>query len=497
MSGGTELSDALTTALALRAKVKRLRSLRGAPEGGRLIVQPDPVAFAQQVLGFEPWDGQVHIARALTQLNRVAVRSGQKTGKSRALAWIGLWWAATRPNARAIMTSSSDDQVRTILWPEVRQLHAAAARRGYKLGDIHDSHRTGLKTLDGRWLYGFATDVADNMGGKSSSNLLFIVDEASGVPDAIWEAIKGNMAGGGKILCVANPLRPSGWFYDLFKERRGQWALQRLSSLEAADYQQRVCRVPGLASYEAIQEEWAGYESTAAYACRVLGEFPLQGEDSVISVAIVDAALSRWATAPEEGRLELGVDVARDGGDDSVVAPVIGNKALEMRVVHGYDSHQVAGLTMTVLRELRGRFKTEYPVRVKVDAIGAGAGVYDCLRREPRSEVEAVAVSVSESPTSQPTAGPGYALLRDQLWFAGREWLVGGGALPADRKLEAELAAVRFGYTASGKLKVESKIELKKRIRRSPDRADALLLAIYQPPRRVAGVWSAAESLFD
>lgn len=447
----------------------------------KLLRIPDPVEYARQVLGFDPWARQAEVVRSLSTHNRIAVRSGQKTGKSRAAAWAALWWYSTQPKAKVILTSSSDDQVRTILWPEVQALARDAASRGYRLGHVYDSHRSGVVAEDGRWILGFATDRADNMGGQSGPSMLFVVDESSGVPDTIWEAIRGNLAGGGKVLCFGNPLRPSGWFYDLFKDRRDSWNLLRLSSLEAADYQRDVRRVPGLANHLALQEEWAGLEGTAAYACRVLGEFPTQGADSIIAVSLIDEALARWSATPAAGRIEIGVDVARDGDDESVIAPVLGMKALPPRAVHGYDTHQVAGAALEVARELYRLHGGPKP-RIKIDAIGYGAGVFDCVSRE--SDVEAVAVVVSKSPTSQPTAGPGYDRLRDQLWFAGREWLQRGGALPADRKLEAELAAPRFSFTAAGKLKVESKQELKRRIRRSPDRADALLLAVYQPPVR-------------
>jgi hypothetical protein len=123
----------------------------------------------------------------------------------------------------------------------------------------------------------------------------------------------------------------------------------------------------------------------------------------------------------------------------------------------------------------------EEPPKVKVDATGLGAGVVDQLVRHS-SSVRVYAVDAGSSPTMQPEHGAGYSRLRDQLWFASRLWLRDRGHLPEEPKLEAELVAPCYRFDETGRIKVERKEDTKKRLRRSPDRADALNLAIYDPP---------------
>jgi hypothetical protein len=103
--------------------------------------------------------------------------------------------------------------------------------------------------------------------------------------------------------------------------------------------------------------------------------------------------------------------------------------------------------------------------------IGVGAGVADFLRY--RSQVECAAINVATAATVEE-----YALLRDQLWFGLQQWLKDGGTIPQDPKLEAELVAPTYAFDVRGRIKVEPKEKIKERLRRSPDRADALALAV-------------------
>jgi hypothetical protein len=122
------------------------------------------------------------------------------------------------------------------------------------------------------------------------------------------------------------------------------------------------------------------------------------------------------------------------------------------------------------------RRANELPI-VRVDVVGVGGGVVDVLCREPSIVVEEV--NAGASPSS-----PTFMRVRDELWWTLRDWLRAGGALPSDPKLEAELLAPTYSYGPTGRISVEEKSEIKKRLRRSPDRADALALAVYRPAPR-------------
>jgi hypothetical protein len=442
----------------------------------------DPVLFARHVLGIEPWSRQAEMLRAVARHPRVAVRSGHKTGKSTSFAILALWFLYTRPRATVIMSSSSNRQVKSVLWKEVRRLHRKA--RAPLGGSPALDPGTGLRLSDGRELLGFTTDDTDRMGGFSGKNLLFLLDEASGISEAIYEAIEGNRAGGAQVAAFGNPIRTSGFFFDAFHSARGQWHTVHVSSEETPNVTGEGKPIEGLATREWVEEktrDW-GTESPL-YAVRVRGDFPTQGDRAVIPMASVESATD--LDVPEEGRLCIGVDVARFGDDDSVITPCRGFYSYEPIVISGQDNVQVAGRALEVMREMR---RDDEVPRLSVDVIGVGSGVADILRasEECQSErIEVCDINVAEKATSDDE--PGYVNLRSQLWFALRDWLRDGGSIPDDPRLHGELMAPLYDFDSRGRYRVESKEKMKARLGRSPDRADSLALAIYEPPP--SGAW--------
>ena len=427
------------------------------------------------------WSRQEEILCAAYEHPRVAVRSGHKIGKSTSAVALGLWFASdpvARPGARVVMTSSSARQVRTILWRELRRLYRPVRER--LGGELHKVPDAGLVWEDGREILGFSTDEPEKMAGVSGAHVLFIVDEASGVPEEIFEAIEGNRAGGARLVLFSNPTRTSGTFFDAFNSKRQFWKGIRVSSEEAAEV---TPPIPGLATRAWVKEkaeEW-GRESPI-FQVRCCGNFPQQGERAVIALDSIERARDRFDAregAVLYGVLDVGVDVARFGDDETVVALRRGPRAASLHALPGGDGPDTAGRVLEWIgRECRDGER----VRIKVDVIGVGASVYDALVRMAPSTVDVIAVNVAESPTSRgPEGEEQYARLRDQLWFALRDWLRDGGELPSDGKLEAELLAPEYSFDARGRYVVESKDETKKKLGRSPDRADALALAVYAP----------------
>ena len=406
--------------------------------------------------------------RACSRESRVAVRSGHKVGKSTTAAALALWFWLMHPGARVVLTAPTFRQVKSILWREIRRLYGGAR---WPLGGVlHADPDAGLQCQDGREIVGFSTTEPERMAGISGANVLFIVDEASGVPEEIFEAIEGNRAGGARLVMFSNPTRTSGTFFDAFNAKREFWTTMHISSTETPNAQ-GVGNIPGLATKAWIDEkirEWG--ESSPLYAVRIQGDFPSQSENAIIGLAVVQSALDRWEDAPAVGELVLGVDVARFGDDESVIQPVRGHKAYRPTAVHGLDTVAVAGKVLEVARTMRTRGE---PVTVNVDVIGVGAGVADNLRQHDWLSVNDVNVAVAAKNEND------FVNLRAELWFGMRDWLKVGG-ISEDSKLESELVAPTYSFDNRGRYKVESKDELKKRLARSPDRADALALALYK-----------------
>lgn len=442
--------------------------------------QGKPVEFCEDVLGITLWDAddstnddQRKVVQAVGEHNSVAVRSGHKCGKSRAAAALALWWYSCYPSARAILTAPTHRQVARVLWREVRQL-IRRAKQPISVPDtgVPKLPNTGLESDDGRELWGFTTDDPEKFSGISGEYVFYIVDEAPGVHEDIFEAMEGNRAGGAKTLMLGNPRLLSGTFYTAFHTGRRFWKLLHVDSRNTPKGERRI---PGLATEawcEERAESWG--EDSAIFAVRVKGDFPRQADNAVISLDL----LERSRDAHDEmngagGRLTIGVDPARFGDDDCVIAPVRGRKQLPMIVIErGLDTVDIAGEVIQLIRELGGGPSTE----VKIDTVGLGAGVYDNLKRSNRCKAFAVESG------KKADAEDAYHNLRSQLHFSLRDWMKEGGGIVADATLEGELVAPTYSFDTRNRYKVESKDDIKERIKHSPDRMDALALAVYQPP---------------
>jgi phage terminase large subunit len=444
--------------------------------------QRDPVGFARDVLGMRLWRKQREILNALAAKRDalVAVRSGHKVGKSRLDAVAAFWFAACFPGARAIMTSASGRQVKDILWREISAIWRKMTVAQRELLGCHPPHvapDAGVLWDDGREIKGFTTDDPERMAGYSGENLLFILDEASGIERPIFEAIEGNRAGGtGRVLMTSNPTRTTGEFFDAFHNKRAFYVTFCISSLDSPNVTGEEEPIPGIADPVWCEQMERKYGKTSPlYEIRVLGNFPSQGSNAVIGVAAIEEAKKRGEVMVEpqwsEARLHLGVDVARFGDDESVITARRGAWTAPPRVVLGFDTVEVAGLALKMARELVQPGEGRKPL-VKVDGIGVGGGVVDILRRS--DEIEVVEVNVAEVSDDQDE----YPNLRSQLWFGLANWL-DTGAIANDEALEGELAMPSYSFDARGRRVVIGKKEMKQKLGRSPDRAESLMLAVY------------------
>lgn len=395
------------------------------------------------------------------------------THNSTSAAILALWWMIRWPDGRVVLTAPTGRQVSKVLWREVQRLYRNSIRS--LGGSLHKTADQGLQYDDGREIIGFSTDEPERFAGISGPHVLYIVDEGSGVSEVIYEAIEGNRAGGAHLAVFGNPTQNSGTFYDAFNTKRDGWHTIHISSEDSPNVTGEV-HIPGLATRQWVEEklrEWG--EKNPLFQVRVRGDFPDQAENAVISVKVIEEAMERWTYTEPLGALEIGVDVARFGDDETVIWPVRGKKALEPIVLHSMATTEVVGKVIEVANGLRVDGET---ATVKVDVIGVGAGVADQLRGH--ENIHVIDVNVAESSNIQEDGQPVYHRLRDQLWFTLDLWLRDGGALPDDYKLHEELRAPTYTITELGKRKVMSKDDIKEVIQRSPDRADALALAVYR-----------------
>jgi|GEM_PF-574667 len=403
------------------------------------------------------------------------------THNSHTAAGLALWFYCSFADARVVMSSTTSRQVDQILWRELRMMHA---RSKHPIGgDLHELARSGLKAADFREVVGFTAREAEAVAGISGRNLLYILDEASGIPDIIFEAIEGNRAGGARVALFSNPTRTEGEFFRAFHEKAAFYKTLQVSSEETPNVREGREVIPGLAGREWIEEkkvEWG--EDSAFYKIRVRGEFVLQEDGKILTVHAIGEAETRWHDARGTGRLCIGVDPAGpgQGGDETVFAVRRGDKVLTLIALRGVfeDSH-LAHL-LGILKEHRGA-REPLPL-VLVDREGPiGSRLFGLLRAHADRNLdsfEVVGVRSSDRAAREPQI---YDRVRDELWANLARWLREGGAIPEDVRLAKELHAPEWVGQLTGRLKATPKDEIRKKLGRSPDRADAVALSVWEP----------------
>lgn len=294
----------------------------------------------------------------------------------------------------------------------------------------------------------------------NSENVLLVADEASGVPEAVFEAAIGSMSGEhATTLLLGNPTRTSGFFFDSHHKNRDDWHTIHVSCLNSRlvspAFVQQVARTYG--------------EDSNAYRVRVLGEFPRSDDDTVISLELAEGARDRDVQPTRSAPMIWGVDVARFGDDSSALAKRRGNAQVgKVKKWKKLDLMQTVGVVKAEWDETP---EADRPVEILVDSIGLGAGVVDRLRE---LNLPVRGINVSELPALKGA----YGNLRSELWFTARAWFERRDCkLEDDEELIADLVSVKYlPPDSTGKIRVESKEATKKRLRRSPDVADAFLL---------------------
>ena len=446
------------------------------------VAKADPSTFAEEVGGYTVWSRQREVLTAARDHDRVSVRSGHKVSKSTSAA-ILCWWftcdEVARPAARAIVTAPTGRQVSEIVWREVCAFHVRATARGYRLPVPGQRPGTGVRWGDGREVVGFTIDEQqpEAIAGFSGEHLLFVVDEASGVNDRVFEALDGNAAAGARFFFISNPTRTAGAFFDSQQPGSDYRALH-ISSEQSPNITGEA-KIPGLATSEWRDKMLAKYGANSLFAAvRVRGEFPDAGDDEVFGAQLVRESRARVVDA--DGSLECGLDVAAMGGDENILAPRRGPRGLPVVRIEPGESHEVAGSTLRTLRKLRR--PGEKP-RVRIDANGVGFGVWSCLVADgfewddevfhPRDEVEVVAVNAGEAAVD----GDTYANLRAEMHFALRDWMK-TGAIPDDEQLAEELRQPKYSLDKHQRILVEPKLKIRGRLGRSPDRADGFMLSV-------------------
>lgn len=420
-----------------------------------------PVLFVREILGATPEAYQEDLLRAVGRGERkISVRSGHGTGKSTTLSWAMIWFVLFRFPCKVVVTAPTTAQLYDALFAEMKRW----------LNELPEALQVLLETKTDRVELVAAPSEAfisartsraeqpEALAGVHSDNVLLVVDEASGVPEQVFEAASGSMSGHSAITILAgNPTRTSGTFYETHTRLANHWYTLHWSCIDSP----RV-------SEAFVDEMKLRYgEDSNAYRIRVLGEFAQGDDDTIIPLHLAEAAKTRDVRMTPNIRPIWGLDVARFGSDRTALCKRYGSVVTEVETWKGLDLMQTVG---RIKAQFDGLLPSERPSEILVDVIGLGSGVYDRLRE---LALPVRAINVSEAPAF----GNTYNNLRTELIFRFRGWLEQRGSrLPDDPELIAELTSIRYSFASTGKMKAEGKDDMRRRGLKSPDKADAVFL---------------------
>ena len=426
-----------------------------------------PVDFCVNVLGIHPDPPQAQFLEDIAAGERhISIRSGHGTGKSASLAMAATWFACTRINYKVVMTAPTAPQLYDALWAETRMYFR---RLPAVLRDLFEikAERIELKAAPEEGFISVRTSSKERpeaLAGIHADWVLLIADEASGIPPEIFESAVGSMSGEQACtVLTGNPTRLSGLFYRSHHDLKGEWLTYAWSSLVSPRVTQQFI--------DTILKTYG--EDSNQYRVRVLGEFPLTDDDTLIARPKVEAAMARDIIVDPGGTRYWALDVARFGSDSSVLGERIGNVVTWLESKSNLNTMNTAGWVKKKYDETPD---TEKPRIILIDVIGVGAGVVDRLL-ELGLPVRGVNVAESAMVFSDGSR------LRDQLWLDMKQWLESDLAvLPQDRALTEELVSPTYAFMSNGKLKVESKEAMKRRGVKSPDKADCIALTFAEEP---------------
>lgn len=413
--------------------------------------------------GPDDWQVEVmnYLGTAMKTANRavrVAVASGNGSGKSTLAAFLINWFMTTRPDANIVATANTKTQLQTKLWRELALWHKRSLYT-----DWFEWMATSLRSKESpeTWVANaipWSESNPEAFAGLHGEHVLVIFDEASAIHDIIWETIEGAMTTVGFkpiFVVLGNPTRSSGGFYRCFSEPRSPWKGYHIDT--------RTVRMTNKVELQSWVDRH-GIDSDFVKV-HVLGQFPASGDIQFIPTDDVERAQNSRAFELDDDYLVFGVDVARKGSDTSVIAMRRSNVVLPPVVYRIGDTMQLAS-------KVAHHIDAMNPGTVFVDGNGIGAGVVDRLRQLGYPVVDVLGQS---RPNDER-----YYNKRAECYGGLKEWLRGDVRLPKDSELREELIGLEYDMPKD-RILLEDKDDLRARLGRSPDKADALALTFAEP----------------
>jgi hypothetical protein len=466
------------------------------PMKGAALYHDRPRGFIEECFIWEkdkePTEYQLEVADLIIVEHRVSVCGPHGLGKTAFASWIVLWFALTRDamneDWKVPTTASVWRQLEKFLWPEIHKWAKRLdweklERRPFIEGDELLDMALKLRTGEA---FAVASDDPAKIEGAHADQLLYIYDESKAIIDKTFDASEGAFSGAGEdtaseafALASSTPGEPNGRFYDIQKHKPGteDWATRAVSKEE-------VIKAGRMSKKWATQRKKQWGEESAVYQNRVEGKFASSEEDTVIPLSWIEASNERWlALFDDDGDLldpvrpidNIGADVARSGKDKTVLALRSGAVLLELRRYTRQGTMDTQGRIEGVQRGT--------DAWATIDVIGIGAGVVD---RNIERGLPTVAFNASRKTEVLDMSGElEFVNCRAASWWNLRELLDPDAsteaiALPPDDMLTGDLTAPHWKVMSGGRIQVESKDDIVKRLGRSTDDGDAVVMAFWE-----------------
>jgi len=464
--------------------------------------QRDPCFFVEHALGHMTWSKQREILRSVRDNERTAVRASHGVSKTFSAAEIAVWFLNCYENSKVITTAPTYVQMKMLLWAEINAIYA---RSRIKLEG--ECLMTEIKTDEkDHYAIGFSTDTPARAEGWHAPSILFIFDEAKGIPQWLWDAVRGSMTGG---LCrwlaisTTDGVQVGEQYHKIFTTENHGWNRIHISAYDTpyvTGEKFRIIEIPDpcrpdifkakqldpkdvviqIATPKYIEEcrqEWG--EDSPLFQTKVMGEISDAGADSIIKLSQVQQMIKNAAIEDFDatGQEEIGVDVARGGTDDTVMFRRKGLKITDQKIVTSKQLPEKAKL-VSIATDIKIFAGYNKEIRIKVDDTGVGGGVTDILQADGYNIVPINFGAEANEPDKYPNT-------ISEMWFEVGK-IVHEIAWPASDRLQAELVnRKQKPLDKKGRRAVESKDDYKGRGFRSPDEADGFLLTFYNPHRDV------------
>ncbi len=432
-----------------------------------------PVEFAEDILNVVPTKYQREVMNDVAKYPRVSVKSGHGVGKSALESWIIWWYISTRPYPKILCTAPTKHQLHDILWAEVSKWRRSS--KGLDAEFEWTSEKIYLKGAQEEWFaIARTSNKPDALQGTHAEHVLIIIDEASGVPDIVFEPVLGSLSTqDAKLLMCGNPTQLSGFFYESHTNKADMYRRHTIDGSKS----ERVDK-----EYVKMIIEMFGVDSDV-YRVRVAGDFPKANPDSFIGRDIIRILSNETYDVTS---IDLGVDVARFGDDESVVAEAHNkNKIAKLHTFKHNDTMKLTGQIVNIIKSLNIKYP-HISIKVKIDCDGLGVGVYDRLKEViTQNGLKAIAIECHFG-----SAG-GKVNYNEPIEYKNSTGLMWGNIrskfkneqleIINDEELINQLSNRKYFIESDGTIRLEKKEDMKKRGVHSPDRADAVGLSLYEP----------------